>query len=77
MTAAIYRGFKPKGGVETIQTINEYFDRQRLAKLGITVPMTAFTADKIDGFLVIDREIDRLRQADENKRRLKAKTRGG
>lgn len=33
----------------------------RLAKLGITVPLSALPGEKVEAFLVIDRHLDYLR----------------
>lgn len=47
---------------EASDFVDEYIDRQRLAKIGITSPLGEMPAFKVEAFLVIAQKIEELRK---------------
>lgn len=48
---------------EASEFVDEYIDRLRLAKIGITSPLGEMPAFKVEAFLVIAQKIDEIREA--------------
>lgn len=47
--------------------VREFLERKRLAKLGVTFPVKNLCSFKSDCFLIIDAQIERLRERDREK----------